>query len=344
MAETDGKKPPMSKEKRRFLRKTIIIFLVIATPVLTALCIFLGIRLHVVQKELRRLQAQAVEAAALYDTEDTGETAFSGQPEEPGAEESTVKTGESETEAGEYTDRYTADGVMVSKRDSMEMPEKSADEEMVLEDGSVRKVYLTFDDGPSSNTERILDILAQYDVKATFFVVGREEERYQELYQRIVADGHTLGMHSYSHKYDEIYQSVDSYAQDLSRLQEFLYETTGVWCRYCRFPGGSSNTVSRVDMHELIAYLEEQDMSYFDWNVSSGDASSSYISADAIVRNSTANLRNFEEAMILMHDASDKDSTVEALPRLIEKIQAMEDTKILPITDDTEAIHHISND
>mgnify|MGYP002512657139 CR=1 FL=1 len=374
MAETDGKKPPMSKEKRRFLRKTIIIFLVIATPVLTALCIFLGIRLHAVQKELRRLQAQAVEAAALYDTEDTGETAFSGQPEEPGAEESTVKTGESETEAGdgtkageaeataktgendtgvkngtgngtgEYTDRYTADGVMVSKRDSTEMPEKSADEETVLEDGSVRKVYLTFDDGPSSNTERILDILAQYDVKATFFVVGREEERYQELYQRIVADGHTLGMHSYSHKYDEIYQSVDSYAQDLSRLQEFLYETTGVWCRYCRFPGGSSNTVSGVDMYDLIAYLDEQDITYFDWNVSSGDASNSYISEEAIINNCMTTLPKYQESIILMHDASNKNTTVEALPALIERIQAMDNTVIVPITEDTEPIQHISSD
>ena len=151
-------------------------------------------------------------------------------------------------------------------------------------------------------------------------------------------------MHSYSHKYDEIYQSKESFAADLSKLQEFLYDTTGVWCRYCRFPGGSSNTVSRVDMHVLIDYLEEQDMSYYDWNIVSGDASSSYISPEAIVRNSTANLRNFEEAVILMHDASDKDSTVKALPTLIEQIQAMEDTKILPITDETEAIHHISND
>ena len=151
-------------------------------------------------------------------------------------------------------------------------------------------------------------------------------------------------MHSYSHKYNEIYQSRESYIEDLSKLQEFLYETTGVWCRYCRFPGGSSNTVSRVDMHELIDYLEEQDMTYFDWNVSSGDASTAYISPEAVVRNSTARLAEFDEAIILLHDAVDKASTVQALPELIEKIQAMEDTKIVPITDETEPIHHISND
>lgn len=97
-------------------------------------------------------------------------------------------------------------------------------------------------------------------------------------------------------------------------------------------------------MHELIAYLDEQDMSYFDWNISSGDAASSYISTGEIIRNCTAKLREFDEAIILMHDASDKNSTVQALPELIETIQSMDDTKILPITDDTERIHHISND
>ena len=231
---------------------------------------------------------------------------------------------------------YTASGV-----DEVRSGQSEADDADSKTADGERKVYLTFDDGPSGNTG---DILAEYDVKATFFVVGKEEEKYQPLYKRIVEEGHTLAMHSYSHKYDEIYQSKESFAADLSKLQEFLYDTTGVWCRYCRFPGGSSNTVSRVDMHVLIDYLEEQDMSYYDWNIVSGDASSSYISPEAIVRNSTANLRNFEEAVILMHDASDKDSTVKALPTLIEQIQAMEDTKILPITDETEAIHHISND
>ena len=159
-----------------------------------------------------------------------------------------------------------------------------------------------------------------------------------------MAEGHTLGMHSYSHKYDEIYQSVDSYAQDLSRLQEFLYETTGVWCRYCRFPGGSSNTVSGVDMYDLITYLDEQDITYFDWNVSSGDASNSYISKEAIISNCMITLPKYEESIILMHDASNKNTTVEALPALIEQIQAMDNTVIVPIGEDTEPIQHISSD
>lgn len=356
MAQAEGKKRPMSKERRRFLRKIIIFFLVIATPVLTVLCIFLGVRLHIVRGELKRLQAQAVEASAFYQTEgaktpegtngtgadDINET---GEVKEAGTENSR-QAGETgvESSADGYTNRYAADGVSVSKRDSAGTPAAHTEDGNIPEDGTVRKVYLTFDDGPSSNTSRILDILAEYDVKATFFVVGKEEEQYQELYKRIVDEGHTLGMHSYSHKYDEIYQSVDSFAQDMSKLQEFLYETTGVWCRYCRFPGGSSNTVSRVDMYDLITYLDEQDITYFDWNIASGDASNSYISKEAIISNCISTLPQYQESIILMHDASNKNTTVEALPTLIEQIQAMDNTVIVPITEDTEPIQHISSD
>lgn len=294
------------------LMKRLLVIIPLSTIlILSILCVILGVGLYDARRQLRELREGAVPVMAQDQTLDEGEQSAA---------------------------LYTASGVSEFQRDTSE-----AAEAVAQGDGS-RKVYLTFDDGPSSNTGRILDILAEYDVKATFFVVGKMEEKYQSLYKRIVDEGHTLAMHSYSHKYNEIYQSRESYVEDLTKLQEFLYETTGVWCRYCRFPGGSSNTVSRVDMHELIEYLEGQDMTYFDWNVSSGDASSAYISPEAVVRNSTARLLEFQEAIILLHDAADKDSTVQALPELIEKIQAMEDTVIVPITDETEPIHHISNE
>ncbi len=295
------------------LMKRLLVIIPLSTIlILLILCVILGVSLYDAKRELRALREQATPVMAERRT-------LEGE--------------------GRSEELYTASGVNESRRDLSD-----ADARISAAEDGVKKVYLTFDDGPSGNTGEILDILAEYDVKATFFVVGKEDERYRPLYKRIVEEGHTLAMHSYSHKYNEIYQSKESYVEDLTKLQEFLYNTTGVWCRYCRFPGGSSNTVSRVDMHELIAYLEEQDMSYFDWNVVSGDASSAYISPEAIVRNSTAKLDELDEAIILMHDASDKDSTVEALPGLIERIQAMEDTKIVPITDDTEPIHHISNE
>ena len=207
---------------------------------------------------------------------------------------------------------------------------------------SGKKVYLTFDDGPSSNTDQILDILKDYDVKATFFVVGKTDERSVKAYQRIVEEGHTLAMHSYSHRYDEIYESKEAFARDLNSLQEYLYETTGVWPRIYRFPGGSSNTVSKVDMQELIEYLTDIGITYFDWNVASGDAVSRMLPAETIVNNCLSGIEKQKESVILMHDASNKGTTIEALPRIIEAIQEQGDAELLPITDETVPVQHIA--
>ncbi len=204
-----------------------------------------------------------------------------------------------------------------------------------------RKVYLTFDDGPSIYTDEILEILEEYDVKGTFFVVGKEDERSKEAILKIVEAGHTLGMHSYSHKYSELYASTESFAADFEKQRSFLEELTGQTCRFYRFPGGSSNTVSKVDMQQFADYLEEQDMVFYDWNISSGDGGGQLLSVDTLVRNSTSDLGEWKTAVILMHDSADKPTTVEALPQIIEKILAMEDTVILPITDDTQPVQHI---
>jgi peptidoglycan/xylan/chitin deacetylase (PgdA/CDA1 family) len=206
---------------------------------------------------------------------------------------------------------------------------------------AAHKVYLTFDDGPSVYTEDILDILDEYGVKATFFVVGKEDDRSKERIKEIVNRGHTLGMHSYSHVYQDIYQSVETFAADLQRIQDFLYELTGVKSTLYRFPGGSSNTISDMDVRIFIEYLDEQGIDYFDWNISSGDASINPLSVSTLVQNTTSSIDSYSVSVILMHDALSKKSTVEALPLIIEKILENEDTVILPITDETVLIQHI---
>lgn len=206
---------------------------------------------------------------------------------------------------------------------------------------AAHKVYLTFDDGPSAYTDEILDILDQYDVKATFFVVGKETDSAREALQDIVARGHTLGMHSYSHKYREIYQSVEDFAEDFTKLRDYLYEVTGVTSSVYRFPGGSSNTISRIDMHEFADYLAEQEVVFFDWNISSGDGAKERQSVEELVKNATSDIEKHGTSIILMHDSVSKGTTVEALPIIIENILAMEDAEILPITDDTEPVQHI---
>ena len=242
-------------------------------------------------------------------------------------------------ESSEETGIYTTATVETSSRDIPEAAELAQEPE---EDYSMydKRIYLTFDDGPSRNTDKILDILKEYDAKATFFVVGKTDEESVRAYQRIVAEGHTLAMHSYSHKYSEIYASKESFEQDLRQLQEYLYQITGVWPRFYRFPGGSSNTVSKVDMQELIEYLNESGITYFDWNIASGDAISGQLGKDTIVNNCIGGIKAKQECMILMHDASDKNSTVEALSLLIEQVRSSENAVFLPITDETTTVQH----
>lgn len=221
--------------------------------------------------------------------------------------------------------------------------EGTEDHKSEAEEGesAAHKVYLTFDDGPSSNTDAILDILDAYEVKATFFIVGTSAEKDAEALKRIVEEGHSLGMHSYSHKYGEIYASKENFAADFQAIRSLLYDMTGVTSQLYRFPGGSSNTVSRIDIQDCISYLQDEDVVYFDWNVSSGDAQKEMLSADDILKNCTTSIESRSSSVILLHDAAGKKSTVEALPRVIETILAMEDTKILPLTKESKPVQHV---
>lgn len=210
----------------------------------------------------------------------------------------------------------------------------------LAKEGDVHNVYLTFDDGPSENTSAILDILAAYNVKATFFVSGREDEESAAIYQRIVAEGHTLGMHSYSNKYSVIYQSKEAFEEDYHKLQDYLEAVTGVKSQLYRFPGGSSNSISNVPMENFIHFLNKEGTTYYDWNVSAGDAASSAYTAQEIVENVTGDVVKYKTSVVLLHDGADKGTTVEAIGPLIEALQAM-GAEILPIDEDTQVIQSV---
>lgn len=234
-------------------------------------------------------------------------------------------------------------------------PEESADTSDMLgnaqgllddnayKEGQKQKVYLTFDDGPSENTAKILDILKEKNIKATFFVIGQEDEKSKELYQRIVAEGHTLGMHSFSHKYNVIYESLEAFSEDVAHLQSYLAEVTGITPEIMRFPGGSSNQVSNTDMTEFIRFLNEKGITYYDWNVASGDATSQVYTPDELVENVMNDVGRYETSIVLMHDAANKSSTVEALIPMIEKLQEM-GVELLPIDENTTLIQQIPAD
>lgn len=224
-------------------------------------------------------------------------------------------------------------------------PVQVADESLkeVIPDSQLHEgkklVYLTFDDGPSTYTDEILDILKEYDVKATFFVLAKDG--YDEQYQRIIDEGHTLALHSYTHQYSQIYESPEAFRQDINLLSDYLYEITGYRCEFYRFPGGSSNGIIQFDKDECFDVLEEEGLVYFDWNVTSKDASSYRLSATAITNNVLSGVGQTNASVVLMHDASDKYTTVQALPGIIETLQADENTIFLPITDGTTPVCHV---
>ncbi len=304
------------------LKKCIVWMLLMAVTVPVVLCVALMIRLQSMNGTIEQLSVQlgalgsTVAAQQEQLAELTGEWKSFGQgsPQDGGA-------------GRELTGQRLETAVSEEAQDGQE---------------AAHRVYLTFDDGPSSYTEDILDILDRYEVKATFFVVGKETDSAKEALREIVNRGHTLGMHSYSHKYSELYASVEAFSEDFVRLQDYLEEVTGVRSTVYRFPGGSSNTVSSLNMGEFADYLDSRDVTFFDWNISSGDGGSVLCPVETLVKNATAGIAENTTSVILLHDSADKRTTVEALPIIIENILAMEDTVILPITEDTVPVQHIT--
>ena len=181
---------------------------------------------------------------------------------------------------------------------------------------SDKVVYLTFDDGPGPNTERLLGYLKQYDVKATFFVTN-QNSAYKHLYKKIVADGHAIGVHTYTHSWS-IYSSEKSYMNDFNKMHDLIYKETGVDTKIFRFPGGTNNTVSRSYskgiMAKMVKKLTDEGYVYFDWNVDCRDTQG--YSASEIARTTINQIKGKKTSIVLMHDT--KRNTVNAIKTIIE--------------------------
>lgn len=345
MSNTSRKKgtPQGLKEQRarrqrvNRIKTGILAFIAIWMAVCMALNVFLMIRVSSLQHQIgilaeKMLESTQVKAETNAPAPKTdGDFATYDEQEDTEDETDADEVGADEADANEDMDQVTVPNKNVRDCITMEDNLRGEDEPMT--------VYLTFDDGPSDNTPQILDILKKHNVKATFFVTGKEGEQAQEWYQQIVADGHTLGMHSYSHNYSNIYESVDAFADDFTKLHDFLVDTTGVDCQFYRFPGGSSNQVSNTDMNAFIDYIGEQGMTYYDWNVVCGDATSQIYTADELAQNVMTDVVKYKYSVVLMHDAAEKDSTVEALEMILQQLEQL-DATILPITEDSVVIHH----
>ena len=204
--------------------------------------------------------------------------------------------------------------------------------------------YLTFDDGPSNNTEKILDILDKYNVKATFFVVGPKYKLKDDLLIKIAQAGHEIAIHSYEHNYNYIYSSKENYLTDFYKCLNWIEKITGKSPKLYRFPGGSSNTIaSKSLIKSIINELDKKGFIHADWNV---DTLDSYCKNDEskIINNAMTSIKRNENnnhyyQTVLMHDDIKKPATIDALPSLIEKILA-KGYHFEPLTINSHIIKH----
>lgn len=241
--------------------------------------------------------------------------------------------------AGEYMVLYTIEDAAHNKVSKMRIVNVK---EKPIEQAS-KTIYLTFDDGPCPYTEKLLDILDKYDVKATFFVVDSEDYNYliKEEYKR----GHTVAIHSKSHDYSEIYKSESAFYNDLYAMQKIIYELIGENPMLIRFPGGSSNEVSRKYnkgiMTRLSKSVQSNGYQYFDWNVSSGDATGKKLSPMDVYNNVISGISENENSIVLQHDI--KEFSVDAVESII--IWGLENGyQFSALTIDSPTCHHkISN-
>ncbi|MBQ5919095.1 MAG: polysaccharide deacetylase, partial [Lachnospiraceae bacterium] len=280
------------------LKKMIIGLVITLIAIPTILCIVLVVKLVVIKGKVNNILD---EKSKLENTTEYSEESSSSSGEDT-SEQVTQSNTEDTTQ--QSTEEQTTTPVVVEP----------------LPDG--KYAYLTFDDGPSSNTMQILDILDNYGVKATFFVNGHTGEVMEERYKAIVDRGHAIALHTYSHDYNNVYGGLDKFEQEIVSLRNYIKEVTGVDTTLFRFPGGSSN--SRTDdIKPYIQWLNDNGYSYWDWNCSSGDATGTKPSAEQIVANCLVQAdAGYKSLVILMHDTKPKDTTVEALPALIEALQA----------------------
>lgn len=192
--------------------------------------------------------------------------------------------------------------------------------DFIFTDTSDEKIcYLTFDDGPDAeNTARILDTLKEYDAKATFFVIYKDFKAERDLYKRIIEEGHTIGVHTASHNYSKIYASVEAYLDDFERISNQIESVTGVKPEIFRFPGGSVNGYNSEIYQELISEMIRRGYTYYDWNVSSGDAAASYVSESKIINNVLNTGTKLKKKIVLMHDGTGHRTTADALPEIIK--------------------------
>ena len=285
--------------------------------------------------------SQTIASTSQHEVQNTTKTTKSETNNTP----ATIDNNKNTTNTTETQAKPTENKTNENKTQTNKVSENKTAESKTTTSNGKSIAYLTFDDGPSSITNSVLDILKKYNVKATFFVINSGSYNKTTL-QREVNEGHTIGLHAYDHNYAIAYKDDNSYLDGIDKLRAKVKADTGFDSHYIRFPGGSSNTISKRYskgiMSRITKTAKQRGYKYYDWNVDDDDAGRAR-TADDCYNNVVRELRPNRSNIVLMHDFGTNKKILEALPRIIEYCQKNGYT-MLPIDDNTPEIHHgISN-
>lgn len=193
-------------------------------------------------------------------------------------------------------------------------------------------VYLTFDDGPGKYTDKVLDILKEEQIKATFFVLGQQVERNPLFTKRIIEEGHTVGNHTYNHNYKEIYNSFEQFAEQIIQTNKIVYELTGYKITLFRAPGGSINNLDEG----YFKALESAGFTVYDWNIDTRDSIVRGITSEQVLQHVTESSL-FNPAIVLLHDTNRHEQSMLALPSIISYYREL-GYQFAPITASTQPV------
>lgn len=196
-------------------------------------------------------------------------------------------------------------------------PEMKVERPQTVDEIDTRAIYLTFEGGPSTTTNDILDYLKDKGQKATFFITGENISGNEATLKRIVDEGHTIGACGFSTDYKSIYQSVDAFLADFNKVYNAIYEACGVYPAIYRFPLGSINEYNGNIYRETISEMTRRGFVYFDWSVNSADDRQNKDDWEAIVQDVSADIKKVDQAIVLMHDAEDNGKTARAVKYML---------------------------
>lgn len=314
------------KESDPRLKKTVIVLCIISFLLVSGLSV-LGI------STWRLLEESKVQSSSLKDLKDRNEQMLADLQNLEGELQTRIEELEASLSAAGQDqtamESQINQGMEKIQEIYFDLLKKNDGTDAIWKSNIPGKVaYLTFDDGPSRHTAEVLSILRREKIKASFFVNGRPN--YENLYARILAEGHALGIHGYSHDYETIYKSVDDFIADVDKLEAYLGGLKINYNRIYRFPGGAKNTIAlRLGGPDLTARISaamaERGYHFYEWNVSGDDAESkpdgSLATKDEIVRSVLREARYKRIAVVLLHDGPGHAEMIKALPEIIQGLK-----------------------